>query len=79
MRTRFAAVLALLSVTACGIATDPATRLAANIEDGAGRLRDQNGATDSIHHATPPARHSSSTWSGAAGAPSSRTRVEEAR
>ena len=46
------AVLAI-SLTACGIATDPATRLAADLEDAAGRLPAREGATDALHHATP--------------------------
>jgi hypothetical protein len=37
----------------CGFATDPATRLAADLEAGADRLRMDDGATDSVHHATP--------------------------
>lgn len=37
----------------CGFATDPATRLAADLEAGANRLRMDEGATDSVHHATP--------------------------
>ena len=46
------AILAI-SLTACGIATDPATRLAADLEDAAGRLPAREGATDALHHATP--------------------------
>jgi len=42
-----------LSLSACGFATDPATRLAADLEAGADRLRMDEGATDSVHHATP--------------------------
>ena len=53
MKIRVAAAFAFTSMAACGAATDPATRLAADIEAGADRLRMQNGATDSIHHATP--------------------------
>ena len=53
MKTRVAAALAFVSMSACGAATDPATRLASDIEAGADRLRTQNGATDRIHHATP--------------------------
>ena len=37
----------------CGFATDPATRLAADLEAGSERLRMDDGATDSVHHATP--------------------------
>ena len=37
----------------CGFATDPATRLAADLEAGADRLRMDDGARDSVHHATP--------------------------
>jgi hypothetical protein len=44
----FAATLA-----ACGVITDPATRLAADLEDGADRLPQRDGATDAVHHATP--------------------------
>lgn len=46
-------VLAIALVTSCGVATDPATRLAADLEAGADRLRMDEGATDSVHHATP--------------------------
>lgn len=53
MKTRAATVVALLGLAACGFATDPATRLAADLEAGADRLRTENGATDSVHHATP--------------------------
>ena len=42
-----------LALSACGFATDPATRLAADLEAGADRLRMDEGATDGIHHATP--------------------------
>jgi hypothetical protein len=52
MRGRVTAA-ATLAFAACGIATDPATRLAADLEDGADRLRPDDGATDSVHHATP--------------------------
>ena len=37
----------------CGFATDPATRLAADLEAGSDRLRMDEGATDGVHHATP--------------------------
>lgn len=53
MKTRAAAVVALLGLAACDFATDPATRLAADLEAGAGQLRTENGATDSVHHTTP--------------------------
>ena len=53
MKTRAAAIAALLGLAACGFATDPATRLAADLEAGADHLRPDNGATDSVHHATP--------------------------
>jgi hypothetical protein len=53
VKTRAAAAFVLASLSACGVATDPATRLAADIETGAGRLGEQDGETDSIHHATP--------------------------
>ncbi len=46
------AILAI-SLVGCGIATDPATRLAADLEDAAGRLPPREGATDALHHATP--------------------------
>jgi hypothetical protein len=48
-----AAAGALLALASCGLATDPATRLAADLEDGANNLRQQEGATGSVHHATP--------------------------
>lgn len=41
------------TLTACGIVTDPATRLAADLEGGADRLPLREGATDAVHHATP--------------------------
>jgi hypothetical protein len=53
VKIRVAAIGAFLSLAACGFATDPATRLAADLEAGAGQLRPDNGATDSVHHATP--------------------------
>ncbi len=46
------AILAM-DLAGCGFATDPATRLAADLEDGADRLPSQDGATDAVHHATP--------------------------
>ena len=45
--------LAIALVTACGFATDPATRLAADLEAGSDRLQMDDGATDSVHHAAP--------------------------
>lgn len=48
-----AAAGAILALAACGFATDPATRLAADLEDAAKNLRAEDGATDSVHHATP--------------------------
>ena len=50
---RAAAAGAMLAHAACGFATDPATRLAADLEDAAKSLRPQDGTTDSVHHATP--------------------------
>ncbi len=47
------AIAAAGLLAGCGIATDPATRLAADLEAGAGRLRMDDGATDSVHHAAP--------------------------
>ena len=49
----FAAVLAGSAFAGCGIATDPATRLAADLEDAADRLPTRDGATEALHHATP--------------------------
>ena len=40
------------TLAACGAITDPATRLAADLEDGADRLPLRNGATEAVHHAT---------------------------
>jgi hypothetical protein len=48
-----AAAFGAAAVAGCGIATDPATRLAADLEDAAGRLPAREGATDALHHATP--------------------------
>lgn len=55
MRARVGAALSLglALLAACAVPTDPATRLAADLEAGADRLRMDNGATDSVHHATP--------------------------
>jgi hypothetical protein len=51
---RAAAIVALAAaLLSCGGATDPATRLAADIEDGAARLGSENGATTSVVHAVP--------------------------
>jgi hypothetical protein len=47
------AAAAAAALAACGVATDPATRLAADLEAAADRLRTEEGATDSLHHATP--------------------------
>jgi hypothetical protein len=50
----FGAALAVaMTATGCDIGTDAATRLAFDIEAGAGRLGRQNGATYSIRHNTP--------------------------
>jgi hypothetical protein len=51
--TVLAAACGAAAVAGCGIATDPATRLAADLEDAAGRLPPREGATDALHHATP--------------------------
>jgi hypothetical protein len=48
-----AAAILAATLAACGVVTDPATRLAADLEDGADRLALQEGATDAVHHATP--------------------------
>lgn len=53
MRARLPLALAIAALAACAVPTDPATRLAADLEDGADRLRLDQGATDSVHHATP--------------------------
>jgi hypothetical protein len=50
---RVGAALSLALLAACAVPTDPATRLAADLEAGADRLRLDEGATDSVHHATP--------------------------
>lgn len=42
-----------VALSGCGLATDPATRLAADLEAGADGLRMDDGATGSVHHATP--------------------------
>lgn len=46
-------VAAAIAATACDFATDPATRLAYDIEAGAEILGSENGATFNIRHATP--------------------------
>jgi hypothetical protein len=53
MRAQFAFALASAALAACDISTDPATRLAADLQEAADRLRLDEGATDSVHHATP--------------------------
>ena len=45
--------ISLTTVTGCDVATDPATRLAYELEAGAGRLGEAVGATYSIQHQTP--------------------------
>jgi hypothetical protein len=53
-RQRLGLSLALLSAIAgCGVFTDAATRIAYDIEAGAGRLGRENGARYSIQHHTP--------------------------
>ncbi|HTS52056.1 MAG TPA: hypothetical protein VMH26_02180 [Burkholderiales bacterium] len=46
-------LISLATVTGCDIGTDAATRLAYDIEAGAGRLGKDTGATYSIQHKTP--------------------------
>lgn len=53
MRRLLPGLAALVALAACGFATDPATRLAADLEDAANELSTQDGATGSLHHATP--------------------------
>ena len=53
LKTGVAAAVLAANLAACGVVTDPATRLAADLEDGADRLPRQDGATDAVHHATP--------------------------
>ena len=48
-----ASLLCLGAVAGCGIGTDAATRLAYDIEAGAGKLGGRSGATHSIRHHTP--------------------------
>lgn len=47
------AALAAAFLAGCGVATDPATRLAADLVDVADQLPPRDGATDALHHATP--------------------------
>lgn len=53
MRARAGAALPLAVLAACAVPTDPATRLAADLEAGSDRLQMDEGATDSVHHETP--------------------------
>ena len=53
MRAGPGAAAMLAALAACGFATDPATRLAADLAEGADRLGGADGARDSVHHATP--------------------------
>jgi hypothetical protein len=46
-------IAALAMLAACGIGTDAATRLASDIEAGAGHLGGEPGARYTIRHATP--------------------------
>jgi hypothetical protein len=46
-------LISLTTVMGCDVATDPATRLAYELEAGAGRLGKAVGATYSIQHMTP--------------------------
>jgi hypothetical protein len=50
---RWLLLCSLISLTGCDIATDAATRLAYDIEAGAGRLGKGDGARYSIQHNTP--------------------------
>jgi hypothetical protein len=43
----------LVALASCGFATDPATRLAADLGEAADNLRAEDGATNSVHHASP--------------------------
>lgn len=56
MKTAPIALLSLALLAACGIGTDAATRLASDIEDGAGRLGREAGARYTITHVTPSRR-----------------------
>ena len=51
--SRLLLLLSLAAVAACDTATDAATRLAYDIESGAGRLGQEDGATYRIEHHTP--------------------------
>jgi hypothetical protein len=53
LKAETAAAVLACTLAACGVITDPATRLAADLEDGADRLPLQDGATDAVYHATP--------------------------
>ena len=46
-------LISLTTVTGCDVATDPATRLAYELEVGTGRLGREAGATYSVQHNTP--------------------------
>jgi len=48
-----AAAFAAALAAGCGGATDPATRLAADLVDAADALPPRDGAIDALHHATP--------------------------
>jgi len=49
----FLLIVTLITVTACGIGTDAATRLAYDIEAGADRLGKEAGARYDVQHRTP--------------------------
>jgi hypothetical protein len=51
--SRLLLLISLTTVTSCDIGTDTATRLAYDIEAGAGRLGRESGAKYSIQHNTP--------------------------
>ena len=46
-------LISLAALTGCDVATDPATRLAYDLEAGTGRLGREAGATYSVHHNQP--------------------------
>jgi len=46
-------LISLSTVTGCDVATDPATRLAYDLEAGTGRLGREAGATYSVQHSQP--------------------------
>ena len=50
---RAASATLAMALAGCGMVTDPATRLAADLDDAADRLPMREGATDALHHATP--------------------------